>query len=50
MPLGCMNRRIGESLGKVVEFAVAVDDVGWGRCLRIRVALNLTIRWTEEGI
>jgi len=45
MPLGCMNRgigrQIGSSMGEVEEVAVAEDDVGWGRYLRIRVAINL---------
>jgi hypothetical protein len=45
MPLGCMNRavarKIGESLGRVEEVAIAEDDVGWGRSLRIRVAIDL---------
>jgi hypothetical protein len=45
MPLGCMNRvvggQIGSSLGEVEDVAVAEDDVGWGRYLRIRVAINL---------
>lgn len=42
MPLGCMNRavgiQIGSSLGTVEDVAMAKDDVGWGRYLRIRVA------------
>jgi len=46
MPLGCMNRaveyHIGSSLGKVENVAVAEDDVGWGRYLQARVAINLT--------
>jgi len=45
MPLGCMNRavgtQIGNSLGKVEDVAVAKDDVGWGRYLRVRVEINL---------
>jgi len=45
MPLGCMNRGVGSqiesSLGEVEEVPVAEDDVGWGRYLRIRVAINL---------
>jgi len=45
MPLACMNRgvgrKIGESIGTVEEVAIAEDDVGWGRSLRIRVAINL---------
>jgi hypothetical protein len=45
MPLECMNRgvgtKIGESLGRVQEVAVAADDVGWGRYLRIQVEIDL---------
>lgn len=45
MPLGCMNRgigfKIGSTIGKVEEVAVPADDVGWGRCLRVRVSVNL---------
>lgn len=45
MPLGCMNRsvgkKIGETLSCVEEVAIAKHDVGWGRSLRIRVAINL---------
>jgi hypothetical protein len=45
MPLGCMSKgvgfKIGESMGKVEEVAIAADDVGWGKYLRVRVAINL---------
>jgi hypothetical protein len=45
MPLGCMNRGIGAkirgSIGKIEEIVVAANDVGWGRYLRVRVAINL---------
>jgi hypothetical protein len=45
MPLGCMNRgvgaKIGGTLGDVEEVAVAKDDVGWGRFLRVGVTINL---------
>jgi hypothetical protein len=45
MPLGCMNRavgnQIGRSLRKVTDVTVAEDDVGRGRYLRIRVEINL---------
>jgi hypothetical protein len=34
-------RKIRESLGWVEEVAIAEDDVGWGRSLRIRVAIDL---------
>ncbi|XP_059446458.1 uncharacterized protein LOC132178004 [Corylus avellana] len=45
MPLLCMNKavgvKIGESLGSVEDVDVAGDGDGWGRCLRIRVNINL---------
>jgi hypothetical protein len=45
MPLGCMNRavglKIGASMGCVEDVTVADDDVGWGQCLRIRMAIDL---------
>jgi hypothetical protein len=45
MPIGCMNkgvgRKIGETLGCVEQVAIADDDVGWGRSLRITVAIDL---------
>jgi hypothetical protein len=45
MPLGCMNRgigvKIGETMGRVEQVAVADDDVGWGSFLRVRVVINL---------
>lgn len=41
-----MNRdvgyKIGASLGVVKDVDVTDDVVGWGRCLRIRVLLDLT--------
>jgi hypothetical protein len=44
MPLGCMNRGIGQKigglLGEVEDVAIFKDDVGWGRCLRVRVSIN----------
>lgn len=46
MPLLFMTKgigeKIGESLGQLVEIDIAGDGVGWGRCLRIRVVLDLT--------
>jgi hypothetical protein len=40
-----MNRGIGAkirgSIGKIEEIVVAANDVGWGRYLRVRVAINL---------
>lgn len=45
MPIGCMNkgvgRKIGETLDCVEQLAVVDDDVGWGRSLRISVAIDL---------
>jgi hypothetical protein len=45
MSLGCMSwamgNQIGSSLGKVEDVVVADDDVGWGRYLQVRVAINL---------
>jgi hypothetical protein len=36
-----VGRKIGEPLGSVEEVAVADDDVGWGKSLRIQVAIDL---------
>jgi hypothetical protein len=45
MPLLCMTKgigtRIGESLGELVDVDIAGDGAGWGRCMRIRVILNV---------
>lgn len=45
MPLICMNRgvgtKIGESLGIVEDVDVAGDEGGWGRCLCLRVCIDL---------
>jgi hypothetical protein len=45
MPMDYMNRgvgsKIGSSMGKVEEVAMAEDDVGWGRYLRIRMVIDL---------
>jgi hypothetical protein len=45
MPLACMNKKvgykIGSSMGEVEEVAVAEDDVGWERYLRVRVNVEL---------
>jgi len=45
MPLGCMNRgvglKIGGSVGEVKEVVVAEDNVGWEKCLWIKVAIDL---------
>jgi hypothetical protein len=46
MPLLLMTKGIGEkirmSLGRLVDVDVARDGIGWGRCLRIRMVINLT--------
>ncbi|XP_059446486.1 uncharacterized protein LOC132178037 [Corylus avellana] len=46
MPLVCMTKgvgvKIGESLGNLEEVDVAGDGAGWGRCLRIRVSIDIT--------
>jgi hypothetical protein len=46
MPLLCMTKgvgtKIGNSLGELHEVDVAGDGVGWGRCLRMRVTIDLT--------
>jgi hypothetical protein len=36
-----VGNQIGSTMGKVEDVAVAEDDVGWGRYLRVRVAINL---------
>jgi hypothetical protein len=45
MPLICMNKgvgvKIGESLGMLIDVVVAGDGGGWGRCLRLRVNIDL---------
>lgn len=33
--------KIGGSLGQVEDVAIAEDNVGWGKFLRVRVAINL---------
>jgi hypothetical protein len=47
MPLICMNRevglRIGQSLSIVEDTHVAGDGVGWGRCLRLRVYIDISM-------
>ncbi|XP_059441720.1 uncharacterized protein At4g02000-like [Corylus avellana] len=46
MPLLCMTKgvgsRIGESMGVLEDVDVAGDGEGWGRCLRIRVVIDIT--------
>ena len=46
MPLLCMTKgigsKIGASLGELEEVDVAGDGLGWSRCLRIRVSIDLS--------
>jgi hypothetical protein len=46
IPLICMNKhvglKIGESIGRVEEVDVTGEGIGWGRCLRIRVQVDIT--------
>jgi hypothetical protein len=46
MPLLCMTKsigaKIGASLGVLEDVDVAGDGVGWGRCLRLRVTIDLS--------
>lgn len=52
LPLVCMTKvvgnKIGESLGDLEDVDVAGDGTGWGRCLRIRVQIDLQ-RPLERG-
>jgi hypothetical protein len=52
MPLICMTRgvgkKIGDSLAVMEDKDIAGDGVGWGRCLRIRVSIDLS-RPLERG-
>jgi hypothetical protein len=45
MPLLCMNKsvgsKIGESLEELEDVDVVGDGAGWGRCLRLRVIIDL---------
>ncbi|XP_059458343.1 uncharacterized protein LOC132187940 [Corylus avellana] len=46
MPLFCMTKgvgkKIGESLGALEDVDVAGEGAGWGRCLQVRVSIDLT--------
>jgi hypothetical protein len=46
MPLLCMTKgigsKIGESMGRFLDIDLAGDGAGWGRCLRIRVEIDLS--------
>jgi hypothetical protein len=46
MPLLCMTKSVGEkianSLGTLEEVDVAGSGVGWGRCLRLRVVIDIS--------
>ncbi|XP_042954547.1 uncharacterized protein At4g02000-like [Carya illinoinensis] len=45
LPLGIMNedcgRKIGSSVGRVVDVDVPEDGIGWGRSLRVRIEVPL---------
>ena len=45
MPLLFMTKgigvKIGQSLGKVMDVDMVGDGICWGRCLRLRVEINL---------
>lgn len=45
LPLGAMNRQLGEqigcSIGEVVEVDVHESNEAWGQCLRVRVKCEL---------
>jgi hypothetical protein len=44
IPLGCMNRPVGNQIGNFLEVedvAVVEEDVGWRRYLQVRVEINL---------
>jgi hypothetical protein len=51
MPLLCMTKGIGSkiraSLGELEDVDVAGDGVGWGRCFKIRVSIDLTNLWSK---
>jgi hypothetical protein len=46
IPLICMNKevghKIGETIRRVEEMDVTGEGIGWGRCLRIRVQVDIT--------
>jgi hypothetical protein len=46
MPLLCMSKtvgiKIGASMGKLEDVDLAGDGAGWGRCLRLRVNIDLS--------
>jgi hypothetical protein len=37
-----VGKKIGESMGQLVDIDLAGNGVGWGRCLRIRVVIDLS--------
>lgn len=47
MSLGGMNRRVGMKVGNSVDLVETVDadeeDIGWGKQLRVRVQIDLTL-------
>jgi hypothetical protein len=46
MPLLCMTKgigmKIGGSMGRLLDVDLAGEGAGWGRCLRIRVEIDLS--------
>ncbi|GLT77767.1 hypothetical protein SLA2020_493250 [Shorea laevis] len=46
MPFLCMNRevgrKVGSTLGDVLDVDVAGDGIGWGRCLRVQINIDVT--------
>jgi len=53
MPLTCMTQEvglwIGASLGTVEEIDVEGNGVGWGRCLQLRVFIDITKSLDQGG-
>lgn len=45
LPLATMNEKVGEqfaaSIGHVIRVEAELDGRAWGRCLRVRVAVDL---------
>jgi len=54
MPLMCMNKEmglwIGGTIGRVDRVDGASDGIGWGRCLRIQIFLDLTKPLSEVDL
>ena len=45
IPLGMMNEKVayasGRSIGNVIEVDNGGDKIAWGRCLRVRILINV---------